>query len=234
MDACCREKTMLMLLERVEKLSEEVHLLRTCMANNMLTIPDTKSYAELDFSKAAFVRVRLDSKDLVEEIIHVLRNITNVQAFIYDVRPTHEFCSAFSNDNIPYMPHGTITLQALLYCKQSMVLSHVEEQLRNAFDETQMCQVELQPIVDLTAMFKGFSTDQGLFRFYYHHITSAKYGIAPDEITERKIEWMKHDGTVYVHDFMGNALNSHDYESICEFIENNNMHVKVFPWSKKV
>ena len=41
---------MLMLLERVDQLTDEVHHLRISMNKNMLTIPDTKPYADRESS----------------------------------------------------------------------------------------------------------------------------------------------------------------------------------------
>ena len=101
-------------------------------------------------------------------------------------------------------------------CKYSMVVSHIGIQLCNAFNTTQMCQIELQPIVGFTAMFESFTIDDRMFKYYYYHITCAKYGVSPYKISERKMEWIKSDGTFVEHYFMGNIANEQNYTcSIC-------------------
>jgi len=236
-NATAQEKFMLMLLERVDKLTDEVHNLRTSMKENMLTIPDTKPYADRlhchdigCIANAAFIRVRLDNEDIANEFISVLRNTTGVEAFVYDARPTHEYtdspydCEDY--DAIPYVPHGNITVQVLMYCKHSMVVSHIGIQLCNAFNATQLCQIELQPILGFTG---GINNDNGMFKYYYYHIYSAKYDVSPYKISEREMEWIKSDGTIFVHDFMGNVVGS-EFDTIEDAFADIIFHV--YPWRK--
>ena len=260
-NATAQEKFMLMLLERVDKLTDEVHHLRISMKQNMLTIPDTKPYAGRlhchdigCIANAIFIRVRLDNEDIANEFISVLRNTTGVEAFVYDARPTHEYADAIyaSDDDddddddedfdaIPYVPHGNFTVQALICCKHSMVVSHIGIHLCNAFSETQLSQIELQPIIGFTGMFTNFNHDHGMFKYYYYHITCAKYGVSPSKVSEREMEWIKSDGTIFMHDFMGNAIN-HDFmgnaiigkefDTIEETIEKYGISLHVFPWRK--
>ena len=239
--ATAQDKFMLMLLERVDKLTDEVQQLKA-LQNNSFSIPDTKTCADRFccpnigcIGQAAFIRARLANDDAAKEFLRVLRTLSGVEAFVYDARPTEEYSiDEFEEDDIPYVPYGTFTIQALLCLKHSMVVSHIGTQLCNAFATTQLAFLELQPISDFMGGFSTFNLDEGVFKLYYYFITAAKHGIHPDNLieTQTNMEWMKHDGSVFVHEM--EYYTGDDYGRLCEIIDTRNIHYNIFPWYLKI
>ena len=183
-DATAQEKFMLMLLERVDALTDEVNQLRTCIcpkADDRLTCPDIGCIAI-----AAFLRARVANEQISNTIVDTLRDTLHIKEFVCDNGPTKHFTMDPDEDIDPDLdiedkPCGDYTIQALVCFKHSVMASRIGVELCNKIPKEQMCSIELQPIYDYSG---GFNMDTGLFKYYYYHIVASKYRTRPEEVGE--------------------------------------------------
>ena len=211
-NATAQEKFMIMLLERVDALTDEVNQLRAYIlpkSEDRLTCPDVGSIAS-----AVFIRARVANEQVSNTIVATLRDTNYVKEFVYDNSLTKHFTidpdeEIDSSSDIEDEPNGVYAFQALVCFKHSVIASRIGVDLCNKVPKEQMCSIELQPLYD----FKGgnFNADRGLFQYYYYHIVAAKHQTRPEKVGEREMTWIKSDGTTYIHDFYGNFPNEDDY-----------------------
>ena len=233
-NATAQEKFMLMLLERVDALTDEVNQLRAFAlpkSEDRLTCPDIGCIAS-----AAFIRARVANEQVSNTIADTLRDTNYVQKFVYDNSLTKHFTidpdkEIDSSSDIEDEPNGVYTFQALVCFKHSVRASRIGVDLCNQVPKEQMCSIELQPIYDYRG---GFNAERsGLFRYYYYHIVAAKCHTRPEKVGEREMTWIKSDGTTYIHDFYGNEFDKDDFSDLIKSIDDRHITFHVCPWYYK-
>jgi hypothetical protein len=252
--ASSQERFMLMLLERVDKLTDDLEHLRQRVNGNLLSIPDIKhddnrlvcnDIGCIGF--AAFIRARLAGEDVVREFVDVLRDINGVNAFVYDSGLTTDYTEnldARDKYEIPDMQYGAYTIQALVCFTYSIVTSHICFELCKRFPREKMCKIELQPIYDIkngvpyytiygiTNGIPNYITEECLFKYYYYNIAAAIHGVTPALLTEGELEWIQKDGSIQKV-FIGNNIYPNVYINLCLSLHRRNVTWSVFPWLRK-
>jgi hypothetical protein len=231
-NATAQEKFMLMLLERVDALTDEVNQLRACAlpkSDDRISCPDIGCIAS-----AAFIRARVANEQVSNTIADTLRDTNYVKEFVYDNSLTKHFTidqyeeiDSDSEDN----PNGVYAFQALVCFKHSVIASRIGVDLCNKVPKEQMCSIELQPLYDYRG--GNFNADRGLFQYYYYHIVAAKYRTRPEKVGEREMTWIKSDGTTYVYDFYGNEFDKDDFSELIKSIDDRHITFHVCPWYYK-
>lgn len=233
-NATPQEKFMMMLLERIDALTDEVSHLRD------YTIPKTEYRLTCQdigcMASAAFIRARITNEHVADKLSQIIQNTKYIDKFVYDNILTKHF-SIDRNEEIDVDDsdteeklNGEYTFQALVCFKHSVISSRIGVELCNKVPRDHMCSIELQPIYDYR---QGFNHDNGLFTFYYYHIVAAKYRTHPEIVGEREMTWIKSDGTTFTHNFMGNTVNDNDFDDLIQAIDDHNITFHVYPWYYK-
>lgn len=248
-NATVQEKFMLMLLERIDQLTDEIHQLKKDQAIRKLhEVPDTTECKKrLNCSDigaiaiATFLRARVDNVEVAMRFINTLKHTYGVDAFVYDSRPTNEYSTNWSvldeYDEIESIPHGAYTIQALVCLKHSMVVSGLGVELCNMLSANELSMIELGPIRDFVGGFKAINQDCGLFLFTYYYIVGAKHGVDPSYVTEREMEWILSDGSTFTHSFEHNIGLDTDFGKLCRALDKRNIgfgDINILPWYRKI
>lgn len=241
-----QEKFMFMLLDRIDKLNDELQKLKTVQADRKVhEVPDIlECKTRLNCSDigaialATFLRARVDNSDVAKRFIDSLQHTYGVDAFVYDSRPTNEYSynCGDEDDEIECIPHGDYTIQALVCFKHSMVVSSLGVQLCKVFSAEQVGMIELGPIRDFVCGFKAFNQDSGLFLFTYYYIVGAKHGVDPSVVSEREMEWILSDGSTYTHNFEHNIGLDTNLDKLCRALDKRNVgfgDIDILPWYRK-
>ena len=134
-NATAQEKFMIMLLERVDALTDEVNQLRTHIlpkSEDRLTCPDIGCIAS-----AVFIRARVANEQVSNTIAATLRDTNYVKEFVYDISLTKHFTidpdeELDTDSDIEDEPNGNYTFQALVVCfKHSILASRIGIDLCN-------------------------------------------------------------------------------------------------------
>ena len=215
-NASAQDKFIIMLQERLDKLTDELHDLRE---NNPMSIhAATKSYQNLKCSdigciaSAVYIKIITPKEEINNQIITIVTKYQHLKAFTYHSGKLSDYDEDEDEEFI---------IQMLVCFKHSMVASRIGVEICKNFTFEDLIKVELQPIYDFHDGFENMNADSGLFKYYYYNIVAAKENTRPDMIGERDVDWTYFDGMHINCFFRGNVFGGNDnYINIIRKIKN--------------
>ncbi len=245
-NASAQERFLIMLQERLDKLTDEVRDLRDLSENNLMSIhADTESCQNFKCSdigcvaSAAFIKIITPNENSINQIKEIIQKFKGLKAFTFHSGRISNYSEFVPEDaNVEFEEEeeenpDAFIVQVLVCFKHSIVASRLGVEIcKNLnIEETK---IELEPIYDFH-VFEQINQEIGLFKYYYYNIVALQNNKHPAIIGEdNDVNWYNPDGTYETYFFMGNIPGGdNNYIDMLPKLENRNINFSIWPHKYK-